>query len=61
MPMYTYECTNEECKEKTDSIEKYGTEDIECPKCKEKAQKVFNVETPPSFQLKGRGWYKDGY
>jgi predicted nucleic acid-binding Zn ribbon protein len=34
------------------------TETIECPKCREKAKKIIS---PCSFELKGGGWYADGY
>jgi predicted nucleic acid-binding Zn ribbon protein len=35
-----------------------GTESISCPCCHKKAQKIISRF---SFELKGGGWYADGY
>jgi predicted nucleic acid-binding Zn ribbon protein len=34
------------------------TQSIECPKCRDKAKKILSA---CSFELKGGGWYADGY
>jgi putative FmdB family regulatory protein len=59
MPVYEYECT--EC----NNIEEVWEDrffphrdDIICKKCKGKMKKIISRTT---FQLKGSGWYKDGY
>lgn len=58
-PMYDYKCpkcSNEEVVVK--SFADYEREEL-CPKCKEKMERQINRSS--SFQLKGSGWYKDGY
>lgn len=66
MPIHKYECKNPECKMEFEvfytSIPKVELEEPEeqCPKCGSKDKEKL----PPkgaSFQLKGKGWYKDGY
>lgn len=58
MPMHTFKCRNDECKHQTEEIVKWDVEEIVCPKCKEKMYKML---TSFNFELKGGGWYKDGY
>lgn len=56
MPVYEFQC-----KKDGKIIEKFvkmGTEEIECPECNGKAQKIISACT---FTLKGGGWYADGY
>ena len=55
MPVYEFEC---QCGEITEEFVKMGTQTIACPKCREKAQKIISRCT---FELKGGGWYADGY
>ncbi len=55
MPYYEFECPKGHIIEKLVSM---GTEEIECPKCREKAKKIISLCT---FTLKGGGWYADGY
>ena len=55
MPIYEFEC---ECGETTEELVKIGTETIECPECKKTAKKILSACT---FELKGGGWYADGY
>jgi putative FmdB family regulatory protein len=55
MPYYEFECPKGHIIEKFVSM---GTEEIECPKCHEKAKKIISLCT---FTLKGGGWYADGY
>ncbi len=55
MPVYEFECPQGVI---TEQIVKVGTEEIECPHCKQLAKKIISQCT---FELKGGGWYADGY
>ena len=55
MPIYEFEYPNGII---TESLVKMGTKEIECPKCHKKAKKIMSLCT---FELKGVGWYEDGY
>lgn len=55
MPVYEFECPEGTVSEK---LVKMGTNDIKCPKCGKKAKKILSQCT---FELKGGGWYADGY
>jgi len=57
MPYYEYECV--ECGKI--EVEQKITDSIleKCPICASKITKLISSNT--SFQLKGSGWYKDGY
>lgn len=55
MPLYEFECPKGTV---TERIVPVGTENIECPCCKSKAKKIMSRCT---FELKGGGWYADGY
>lgn len=57
MPIYEYKCT--ECDNHFELMQKM-TDDpaTECPKCSGKVEKQISSS---SFQLKGGGWYNDGY
>jgi putative FmdB family regulatory protein len=55
MPVYEFECS---CGEVTEELTKMDTRSISCPKCGKKAQKIMSA---CSFELKGGGWYADGY
>ncbi len=55
MPIYEFECPEGTITERVVNI---GTEEIECPVCKKNAQKIMSS---CSFELKGGGWYSDGY
>ncbi|MFH1981770.1 MAG: zinc ribbon domain-containing protein [Pseudomonadota bacterium] len=56
MPVYEFECP--QCGEVTEGLFRMGTQTINCPKCQSKAQKILST---CSFELKGGGWYADGY
>ena len=58
MPLYEYHCLN--CNYQIEVIQKISetVSDI-CPRCKQEELKKKTSRT--SFQLKGGGWYKDGY
>ena len=56
MPVYEFECKH--CGEVTEDIVRMGTRAIDCPKCRHKAEKILSACT---FELKGGGWYADGY
>ena len=55
MPIYEFKCPNGTITEK---LVKTGTDEINCPKCRQKANRVISLCT---FNLKGGGWYIDGY
>lgn len=55
MPVYEFECT---CGEITEELVKMGTQSVMCPKCGKPAPKIMSR---CSFELKGGGWYADGY
>jgi putative FmdB family regulatory protein len=55
MPVYEFECPHGRV---TERLVKMGTETIECPECGETAKKILSLCT---FELKGGGWYADGY
>jgi putative FmdB family regulatory protein len=55
MPVYEFEC---QCGKIIEEIVRMNTKEIECPKCHKMAKKIIS---PCSFELKGGGWYADGY
>lgn len=57
MPIYVYECQS--CHKTDEVLQKFGDPPKKkCPHCGGKLQKKITSST---FQLKGGGWYKDGY
>ena len=57
MPIYEYHCVK--CKKDHEIIQKFSDPLLSvCPNCKGKLEKKISNS---SFQLKGEGWYKDGY
>lgn len=58
MPLYEYICTA--CQHSFEEMQKFSDAPIrKCPKCgKSKVTKQVSLS---GFQLKGSGWYKDGY
>jgi putative FmdB family regulatory protein len=55
MPVYEFEC---KCGHITEALVRMDTRSIECSKCHDKADKIISA---CSFELKGGGWYADGY
>lgn len=55
MPVYEFEC---KCGEVIEELVRMDTREIECPKCHKTAKKIMSTCT---FELKGGGWYADGY
>jgi putative FmdB family regulatory protein len=55
MPVYEFECSKGTITERLVSM---GTSHISCPCCRRKARKILSR---CSFELKGGGWYADGY
>ena len=55
MPIYEFKCPHGKI---TEEFVKTGTKEIKCPKCYQKAKKIMSLCT---FELKGGGWYADGY
>jgi putative FmdB family regulatory protein len=55
MPVYEFQC---ECGHVTEELVPMDTSTVECPKCHKKAKKILSTCT---FELKGGGWYADGY
>ena len=57
MPLYEYECTK--CKRRTEKIESvHGPHLKKCPHC---GAKVERLQSAPSIQFKGSGWYVTDY
>ena len=57
MPIYEYECLSEG--HRFEELQKVS--DRPLSKCKVCGGKVKKLISPTSFQLKGGGWFKDGY
>ena len=55
MPVYEFQC---KCGHITEELVRMDTQAVECPKCHDKAKKIISA---CSFELKGGGWYADGY
>ena len=55
MPVYEFECTQGHITEK---LVPMGTKQAKCTKCNKIAKKILS---PCTFELKGGGWYADGY
>jgi len=57
MPIYEYECPA--CEKVFEVQQRISDEPLKvCPECDGKVKKLVSVS---SFQLKGSGWYSDGY
>lgn len=58
MPLYDYQCLD--CDKHFEVFCKVSdTADIKCEACG--SSNIKKAVSAPSFQLKGGGWYKDGY
>jgi putative FmdB family regulatory protein len=55
MPVYEFECAKGHI---TEELVPMGTKHTTCTKCKKRAKKILSACT---FELKGGGWYADGY
>lgn len=55
MPVYEFEC---KCGHNFEELTKMGTQTSKCPQCNAKAEKIMSQ---CRFELKGGGWYADGY
>jgi len=57
MPVYEYEC--QECNKIFEVQQKIADKPLSnCPECQAPVKKLMSMT---SFQLKGGGWYADGY
>lgn len=57
MPVYEYEC--KECEKVFEVNQKMADKPLSnCPECQAPVKKLMSMS---SFQLKGGGWYADGY
>jgi len=56
MPLYEYKCGI--CSYIEESIEKIDIKEIECSICNGGSKRIISLS---NFELKGSGWYKDGY
>lgn len=57
MPVYEYECS--ECRKVFEVQQRISDEPLtHCPECAGEVKKLMSMS---SFQLKGGGWYSDGY
>lgn len=65
MATYTYQCTNDKCKDGEElhvfTVTKSMSDDsvTKCDKCK-KSTTVTQLISSNGFILKGRGWFKSG-
>lgn len=62
MPMYSYRC--KECKDVVELIQsiKEGDEYLAAgPRCRKCEGEIERIIQHTSFELKGRGWERDGY
>ena len=58
MPIYEYVCSS--CNEELETIQKVSDAPLtQCPQCQKDTLRKKTSMT--SFQLKGGGWYSDGY
>ncbi|MBE9544028.1 MAG: zinc ribbon domain-containing protein [Proteobacteria bacterium] len=55
MPVYEFECAKGHI---TEDLVPMGTQHTKCTKCNKRAKKILSTCT---FELKGGGWYTDGY
>lgn len=62
MPIFDFECTNEECDYVEDdvilSVQEYSDKQMTCPVCKGLIRQAIRAS---SFRLIGGGWERDGY
>jgi putative FmdB family regulatory protein len=56
MPIYEYVC--KPCEKNKEVLQGYGDPAPKCEKCQKEMKRQISQT---SFQLKGGGWYKDGY
>ena len=57
MPIYEYECSG--CEKVFEVQQRMSDDPLKtCPECKGEVKKLVSAS---SFQLKGGGWYSDGY
>ena len=57
MPLYEYRCTK--CGHEVEVLQKFTDPPLRrCEKCRSKVEKLISRS---SFQLKGGGWYDQGY
>lgn len=57
MPVYEYEC--KECEKVFEVQQRISDGPLQqCPECEGEVKKLMSMS---SFQLKGGGWYADGY
>jgi putative FmdB family regulatory protein len=57
MPVYEYECSG--CQKVFEVQQRISDEPLtQCPECEGEVKKIISMT---SFQLKGGGWYADGY
>ncbi len=57
MPIYEYECSR--CNKVIEAWQSFSDSPLaECPECAGPLKKLISMS---SFQLKGGGWYADGY
>ena len=57
MPIYEYRCTG--CGHTLETIQKLGDRPLsKCPECSGKLEKLVSRA---AFQLKGGGWFSEGY
>lgn len=54
MPIYEFECEDNTCDTKVETLCSMGTKTWKCPKCQKQMKKIMSVA---GWSLKGSGWY----
>ena len=58
MPIYEYQCSG--CKHELEAMQRFSDKALTlCPECNQES--LHKKVSMSAFQLKGGGWYKDGY
>lgn len=57
MPLYDFLCGK--CNFQKEALVKTSDDEVWCPRCDTLMRK--QITSPSNFQLKGQGWFKDGY
>ena len=56
MPIYEYECGNQQCQHRFEEIQRFSDAVLlDCPSCHQPT--LLRLISPGTFHLKGEGWY----
>lgn len=59
MPLYAFKCTNKDCGNKLEVLQKVTDSSPVCPLCGKQTEKLVSASV--GFDLKGTGWYKTDF